>query len=142
MGTPRQGSFRHSRNSQSHFAGTWQCLAVTGKAAQFTSVSLSQSIKYASDQGSSSRNMQHLGGNLFEIVTTCACLFPELASGLNSHSVVNHIGEVQKKRLSAVLVDNRGTEGKLRLVSKDRTQSCCWNLKCSPLLVAMHHQYV
>lgn len=123
MGTPRQGSFRHSRDSQSHFAGTWQHLAVTGKAAQFTSVSLSQSIKYASDQDSS-RNMQHLGGNLFEIVATCACLLPELASGLNSHSVVNHKGEVQKKRLSAVLVDSRGTDGKLKLVSKDRTQSC------------------
>lgn len=66
------------------------------------------------------------GGNLFEIMATCASLLPELASGLNSHRVVNHAGVRGRcrKRLWAVLVDNRGTNVKLGLVTKNRTQSC------------------
>lgn len=83
------GSSRHSRSSQSHFTGTWPFLAVTGRAAQLASAAPSQSIKYASDQDSS-RNRKHLGGNLLEIMATCACLLPEVVAGLNSHKGSNH----------------------------------------------------
>lgn len=130
-GDIRSGWPRASQELSKPLTGTWQFLAVTGRAAEFASASPSQNIKYASDQ-ESSRNRKHLGENWLGIMATCACLLPEMVAGLNSLKGNNHTVQLQRmavKSLGGQYRDSPNIGGGYQ----SRTQSCLWHSMCTTL---------